>query len=387
MAVGFVPLLFAGPLAKPIGDAAKAAGDTEDPMKAIVTAINQSPRKVAVPTRLIASSKPTIIKTAYSNVSIKITEVTDISALISNDNDLRVNFYETIDGIQANFLQGVTTEAAMRGKCGSFANLLTEKYSFNKKDSSFLIGYFAQSAFPADINSRLGCIGNRNNATDIVAYAFIYNKDNGAAQALSKDDIDNYFADNGYPRTPLNKSVAWGYTQKLSNLLSTYAQTDSASNSEIKDALIKWIGSGPIHVDDLTTKIRLNPGDMAPEDLLGKLTSARFQRFGCFIQNPTVGAGAFDVLVLAFPLKAPAGNANNYFDLVDTIGIRMILRGTQKPNPPAEIKQIQITNDTAATLEAANAKGGQCESGIRVNLPSSTRQVASAGQPATSPTH
>ncbi|MDB5616463.1 hypothetical protein [Tardiphaga sp.] len=386
MAVGIVPMLFAGPLGKTIGDAAKAAGETDDPMKAIIAAMNKSPRKVAVPTRLTVSSAPTVIRTAHSKVSLTVTEVSDISVQITKDNDLRASFYTTISTIQASYLSGVTTESATRSKCGSFANQLKDQYSFSKKDSSFLIGYFAHSAFPSDPVARLRCIGNRFNATDIVAYQFIYNVDSGAAQALTQEDIDNFFPENGYPKAPLDKGVAWAYAQKLSNLLSIFGKAEPGAGAEARTSAVRWMGAGPIRVDDLTGAISADTIDMNADELLSKLVGGGVRRFGCFTQNPTVGLGAFDVLILGFPLNVPAGNSANKYELADIIGLRMVFGGVVKPKalnqarsmPPAQIKQVQITSNRAATLEAANANGGMCESGIQINLPAPAKQVATA---------
>jgi hypothetical protein len=355
LASGLVPLFVGGPLAAMVTGAAKSVGDTADPIKEIVTALNNSPRRAVLAAPLLSGDTPTIISTPYSNITLKVTPVIDLSSQISKNPDLLKKFYKLFDAVTGNLLIGVTPAAAI-DKCASFANDLQKNYAFSKKDNSFLIGYFAQSAFPGSMSSRLDCIGNRSNATDIVQYGFVYNVSSGSMPEIKQEDINNKFEADGYARTPLNSNVAGSYTERLSNLFAKYAQADPVAEPAASQRLLKWIGLGPIDIDDPTTDFSEDP-TIRPDILINKLSTKGFKRYGCFKLKPTVGAGAYDTIMLALPLKPSSGES---FDPSELLGIRLLLAGTLKADYPAVVRRVQFTRDRTAILEAARAVDGMC---------------------------
>jgi hypothetical protein len=355
LASGLVPLFVGGPLAAMVTGAAKSVGDTADPIKDIVTALNNSPRRAVLAVPLLSGDSPTIISTPYSNITLKVTPVNDLSSEISKNPDLLKKFYKLFDAVTANLLSGITPAAAI-DKCANFANDLQKNYTFNKKDNSFLIGYFAQSAFPGNMNSRLDCIGNRSNATDIVQYGFVYNVSSGSMHQIKQEDINNKFEADGYARTPLNSNVAGSYTERLSNLFAKYAQADRVAASKASQRLLKWIGQATIDIDDPTTDFSDDP-TIGAEILIAKLSKSGFKRYGCFILKPTVGSGAYDTIMLALPLSPSSGDS---FDLSELLGIRLLLAGTLKDDHPAVVRKVQFTKDRTAILEAAKKFDGMC---------------------------
>jgi hypothetical protein len=352
-----------------VAAAATKAGTTEDPLKAVIAAINGDGRKVAVPTNIRVSSNATIIKTDYSRIEMLVTEVTDLTAQIIADPKLQQSFYDTFDAVSASALKDITP-TNLRDKCGAFANTLGKNYSFSKKDSSFIFGYVGQNAYPADIDDRLDCIGNKYNAIDVVDFKFPYNRNYGSLKEFTKLDVDNHFAGLGFRRTLLNSSFARNYMTRLSNPLSIYSQlpADNSGRLGVWTALSKAIGADPLALDDLTGVVSVvDPVDMGTQQVVAKLNDLGFKRFGCYFIRPTVGAGAYDAIVLALPLSVPAGRTNGY-ELGDVIGLRLIIDATGKPDDSVAIKKVQVTNDELALYEAANENKGQCPSGGHINL-------------------
>ncbi len=362
LASGLVPLFVGGPLAAMVTGAAKSVGDTADPIKEIVAALNDSPQRAVLAMQLLSGDSPTIISTPYSKITLKVTPVADLSFQISKNPDLLKKFYKLFDAVTGSLLIGITPTAAI-DRCAGFANDLQKNYTFNKKDDSFLIGYFAQSAFPGNMNSRLDCIGNRSIATDIVQYGFVYNVSLGSMPEIRQEDINNKFETEGYPRTPLNANVARSYTERLSNLFAKYAQADPA-DSKAAQKLLKWIGQATIDIDDPTTDFSDDP-TIGAEMLITKLSKSGFKRYGCFILKPTVGAGAYDTIMLALPLQPSRGDS---FDLSEVLGIRLLLAGTSKDDYPALVRKVQFTKDRTALLEAAKTFDGMCYT-AKVALP------------------
>jgi hypothetical protein len=207
------------------------------------------------------------------------------------------------------------------------------------------------------MDNRLDCIGNRFNATDIVQYGFVYNVTLGNLREIKQEDIDNHFDASGYPSTLLNANVARSYTEKLSNLLPKYAQSDTESDPAPSQRLLKWIGSATIAVDDPTTDV-FNDPSVSAEVFINTLSSKGFKRYGCFVLKPTVGAGAFDAIMLTLPLKPFTGDS---YKLSEALGMRLLLAGTSNPDFPAVVKKVQMTKDIVAILEAAKAFNGLCK--------------------------
>jgi hypothetical protein len=363
VAVGVVPLILAGPLGAIVANAAKAAAATQDPIKDVIAAFNASPRKAAVAVNLVSSKLPTIVTTAYSRISVTTTQIDNVSDVISANNDLRASFYATFDTISSSLLSGITAPVA-KDKCAGFANTLVRSYSFNRKDSSFLIGYFAQSGFPGDIEARLSCIGNKFNAEDIVKYKFVYNVSSGGLREITQADITNFFNGLGFAPTPLNSTVAYNYLARLVGYLSSLAQTPQPGT---RDMLLHWIGSDPVRLDDTTGKLGFTNGQLPPGDLADKLSSSEFKRFGCFILKPTAGSGGYDALLLALPLKG--GNTDGTFALDQIIGLKLILLGTGNADFYATLKTIQTTNRVPEIVEAVTKNQGECEGGARIAIP------------------
>ncbi|WP_375157867.1 hypothetical protein [Bradyrhizobium sp. RDT46] len=362
MLVGIAPAVFAGPLAGVISEKAKAAGTAEDPLKTVVTALNSDPRRATVATNIRVGSKPTIIATSYSRIEMKVTEVSDVASLIISDKYLQQSFYDTFDNISNSVMKDITA-ANLRDKCGKFANLLAKNYSFNRKDSSFIFGYVAQDAFPSDLNNRLDCIGNKYNATDIVDFRFPYNKDYGALKALTLSAINNRF-----DHTPLSAEFARPFGNGLANLLSVVSQmkAEDPKRDEAKAALNSQI-KNPVRLEDESKTIALTDADVTPDQLVSRLNDAGFLRFGCFFLKPTVGAGAFDMIMLALPLKA--GSADGVYQIQEILGLRMLVDAIDETKGNGILKTIQITNDDLAIAEAARQNNnGKCRGGTRISL-------------------
>lgn len=364
MLVGIAPAVFAGPLGGAIADKAKAAGTAEDPLKAIVTALNKDPRRATVATNIRSSSKSTIITTGYSRIEMKITEVPDVTALILSNSRLQQSFYDTFDTIAAAALKDITA-TNLADKCGKFANTLGKKYSFNRKDSSFIFGYVAQDAFPGDVNNRLSCIGNKYNATDIVDFQFPYNRDYGAVKKLTPAAINNHF-----DHTPLIDGFARPFGNGLANLLSAYSQmkAEDPKRGEAKQALVNQI-KNPVRLEDESKTIALTDADVTPDVLISKLNDAGYRRFGCFFLKPTVGAGAFDMIMLALPPKA--GATNGIYEVEELLGLRLLVDAVNEDEGTGVLKKVQITNDDLAIAEAAKQNNnGKCRGGAKINLES-----------------
>ena len=74
-------------------------------------------------------------------------------------------------------------------------------------------------------------------------------------------------------------------------------------------------------------------------------------------------------LARLYPVKSPRKG--------ELLAIRVMLVGTGKKNPDATVS-FQLTDNSAATYEAAYANHGLCNT-VSVNLPASKSQVASDG--------
>ena len=231
---GIVPILITGPLQKSIVSGGTAVAGTGGPIQNLITAISATPQTSIRSYPLLSGTNPTTVTTAYkgvrfSDVSIKIIPIDDISAQVTADNVLRTSFYQTLDGLSTTYLAGITSANAP-SQCGKFASTLQNYYNFNKKDVSFIIGYFAQSAFPASLDDRMYCVGNKNNAEDIVNYQFIYNQRAsgavGALLPLSQTAIDAHPWDVS-SHVLLNPGIAAPYLELLMDRIAIYAQSKS----------------------------------------------------------------------------------------------------------------------------------------------------------------
>jgi hypothetical protein len=368
MVLGLAPVLFSGPLGASISAAATAAGSTQDPLKEAINAMNGDGRRVAVPTNVLVSDSPTVIRTEYSRIELTVKEVTDVTGQLLTNNKLGESFYSTFDALIAGFFKDASDDPKKLQKCTEFGEKLGRYYKFSKKDKSFFFGYVAQQVFSGGFDNRLDCIGNRYNANDIVDFKFPYNRDSGRFYALTQQVIDNHFIGNGFPREPIASGFARSYSNKLSNLLSKYSQIDDAkAKKAASDALFKLVGNDPINVDDDSTNFYLSPSSVKLQDIFSNLNEHGFKRFGCFFIRPTVGIGGYDAIVLGFPLTVPAGRSNNSFDLGDIVGLRLVIdaAGTEA----AVIKRVQLTTDDLAISEPAKEFKGKCPPGLGINLP------------------
>jgi hypothetical protein len=185
------------------------------------------------------------------------------------------------------------------------------------------VGYFAQSAFPASLEDRMSCVGNKNNAEDIVNYQFLYNEraseKAGSLLPLTQAAIDSHQWD-ATNHVLLDKGIAYSYLEKLQDRLPAYAQsTTDPERSATATALTKLMGDSPIAVEDNTGKFWPDSGiSITPTAFVDRLRSAGFQRFGCMAQRPTVGDGNFDAVILAIPLnpaEKPKGNTSAQYSL------------------------------------------------------------------------
>jgi hypothetical protein len=329
---GIVPLFFGGALLSSVTAGENAFGSTQQSVQDIVSAFNNAPEKSVRSLRLLYGPNLTTISTRYSTVTLKITQVDDLSSLISASKDLQQNFYNLFDSLAQAFLNGATA-ANLKDRCAGFANLLIRNYDFTKKDNSFFLGYFAQAGFPASVKSRLDCIANKYNATDVVQYQFFYNKPNGAVTPLDLQSIKNHFADPELSGADqIDSSVARDYLERISNLISIFSQTPQPT-AAMEASLTKWLGDGPISVDDLTTKFWSDETNVTALQFVGKIDSG-FKKFGCFKLKPTIGSGAFDAIVLAMPQNdLPAQKPDNL------IGLRIALVATGKDTVTAAVPQ------------------------------------------------
>jgi hypothetical protein len=354
---GIVPLFLGGPLATTITGAAKAAGDTADPIKDIVEAFNKSPRKAVVSVRLKATpdpNRPIVVHTAYSDVKITVTPVNDLTRQITSDENLYTSFKKVFSAATAPFQTGLT-KATVGDHCGGFARTLADNYKFSKKDQAFLIGYFGTSASPGDVDLRLSCIGARDIAQTVVTEQFDYNKSSGAFRGIQQRDIDNHeWIEFG---TKLNSTAAGVYLEKLSNLLPAYAQADAQSKASATSAVLVWINASNVLVEDPTTEFSAaTDSSMTADAFLGKLTN-RYKRYGCFILDATINIGPYDAIMLAMPLTPEKGDT---FEPEELMGMHIMLAGSGSQDPPARLLKIGFTKDTLAILEAAKKFNGKC---------------------------
>lgn len=366
---GVASLFLTGPLYKTVVNDASVVGGTQDPIKTIIGAINNSPEKAVASTFLLASDKGlTTIETKYSVVTLKVSPVDDITSQITKDKILLSSFYTTLKAMSANYLNGITA-ATLADKCGGFAGTLGIDYTFGRKDNSFILGYFAQSAFPADLTNRLSCIGNIRNAQDIIDYEFIYNVKSaiGLLVPIQQSDIDNFFADAIGSRVLLNSKVAAPYVYSLTGLLSIYAQeTVGTKKTDEKVSLSRWMGDKTIKVEDLTHGLWPENSDVLPGDFDDNLSAHAFKRFGCYWLKPTVGAGAYDAVFLALPLSP---SKDDSYSLDELLAIRVALSGDKTRPSKAVVTNVQITGESPAIFEAANNNKGICGSHQHITLP------------------
>lgn len=365
--VGFAPLLFSGPLGASITAAATAAQGAKDPLKDAIEAMNKDGRRVAVPINLLASDKPTTVRTEYSRINLTVTEVTDIAGQILGDPKLRESAYSAFDAVADGFFKSASDDPAKIKKCAEFSEKMGRYYRFTNKDKSFFAGYVAQQVFPSSISGRLDCIGNRFNANDIIDYKFPYNVDTLSFRALTAQAIGNHFAGKGFSRELIDSDFAYSYSTRLSNLLSSFSKTDDVNaRKPISDALAKHVGAKLVDIDDESTSFYLNSSNIPFEDILANLNKKGFKRFGCFATRPTVGIGGFDVIILGFPLVVPAGRINNKYDLDDLVGLRLVIDSSGTDT--AVIKKIQLTTDELAVEEPEKRFKGKCPIKSGVNL-------------------
>jgi hypothetical protein len=368
MVAGLAPVLFAGPLGASISAAATTAGSTEDPLKKAINAMNDDGRRVAVPIHVLVSDTPTVIKTDYSQIELKVTEVTDVTAQLLSDDTVGASFKTTLGAVISGFFKDAGDDEKKLKKCTEFGKTLGTNYKFSKKDTSFILGYVAQEVFADPIEKRIDCIGNRYAANDIIDYGFFYNKDVGRFVALTQQAIDNYFIGKGFGHTLVDSGFARSYSNRLSALLSRYSQTDDAkAKQSIADALFKQLGNNAIAVEDESTNFYLDASSVKARDLVSNLNDHGLKRFGCFYIRPTVGIGGYDVIMLGFPLEVPAGRANKSYAFGDIVGLRLVIDAVG-PNA-AIVKRVQITTDEAAITETAKESKGKCPQGSGINLP------------------
>jgi hypothetical protein len=367
MVVGIAPALLTGGLSTAITTAATAAGSAQDPLKTMIAALNGDPRRNVVARRLTASDRAMTIDTDFSHATLTVTEIPDLSKLVSSEPKFRLSFYQTFDTIAHDPLTGITS-ANSQARCAAVANTLQNSYSFGVKDRSFILGYVAQSAFPGtpDIATRILCIGNQSAALDVVNYDFIYNHDYGPLKAFTKTDVINAFSGQGFNGVRLNSELAYTFSTELSDTLAAYSQTPAGATKDAawSDAA-KVINASSIDVSSISNAIHLTTGSIATKDFVDKLNQAGFVRFGCFWVKPSVGFGGYDAIVLSFPLKAPAGRDGGIYELEDLIGLRIVADAIDGNS--AALKKVQVTGDTAALLEAATQNKGRCYS-ARINI-------------------
>lgn len=350
---GIVPLFLGGPLAATVTGAAKGAGDAADPIKGIIEAFNDNARKaiVSVPLKTAPDpNQPIVVHTAYSDVKITVVPVDDIATQIMKYPKLADSFKKVFGSVTSTYATGMTKETAI-DHCASFAYSLSHNYKFSAKDKAYMLGFFATLGFSGDVEVRLSCIGDRDVALSILSQKFDYN-DNpfGPYQGISQDDIDNHNWER--PRAKLNSFVAHGYLETLSRILPIFAQTGTAVS---KAALLTWIGSSQIQVDDPTTAV-FSVDTASANDFLNSLT-ATYKRYGCFIQDAKINPGTYDAIILAIPLTPAAGDT---FKRDELIGMYLYLEGTGKKKPAARVWRAVFTKDTNAIGEAAKRFNGQC---------------------------
>ena len=384
---GIIPIFITGPLQKPIVSGATGVAGTAGPIQTLITALSATPQNSIRSYALTSGRNVTTISTDYqgthfSDVRIKVTPIDDISSQIATDDSLRTSFYQTLDGLASTYLSGITS-ANEANQCAKFVNALQNYYSFSKKDVSFIDGYFAQSAFPASLVDRMTCIGNKNNAEDIVNYDFFYNHRAGVAGLvpLTQATIDSFSWD-PVNHVLISESIASQFLEGLMNKLASYAQSKSAADKAANSSsLAMWMGSSPMIVQDLSSKVWSDSStSVSGLAFADKLISAGFQRFGCIAYRPTVGFGNFDAVFLAIPLNPAAKTTSNAYSLGELLGVRVMLVGTGKAVSSAVITQAQVTNDTTALYEAANANHGICNT-VTINLPKGQASADASSPP------
>jgi len=351
---GIVPLFLGGPLAANITGVAKAVGDTADPVKTIVEAFNDSPRKAVTAIRLRTGT--TVVRTDYSRVTIRISAVTDIATQILTDDDLKSGFGAIFKSMSEAQLNGLAAAAA-RDRCAKFFFQLRDEYSFGQKDQVYLLGYFATKGFPGDVTSRLQCMLNRDLSVALLGYKFPYNAD--AFPPITQIDVDNVYPFGGSPlgAARLNSAVAQVYLERLSILLPRFAQADPGSSEKSKRALLAWIGADKVTLEDATASFSDDLTSSINADELVTKLAENWKRFGCFTLYPATSNELYDGIMLALPIK-PA--SSDTFEPSELMGVRLQLAGSGKSEPPAKIQKIGLTRSSPPIAEAAKAFNGVC---------------------------